>query len=171
MQNIQPSTLQYMMILYVKKGGYTTQLHESWACLISCNANGSVSTYCLKACRNCTIIAWNKCLSGSPTRFPVKSAPSRNGLKMKVKSATYFKLNKKLCITGNMNSYFLLKECTKWCLYAYGRRRRRFIYNFIFLDEQVLFLWMKLITVIKWLVIYIKRDWRQLYNYSVSLYW
>jgi hypothetical protein len=30
---------------------------------------------------------------------------------------------------------------------------------------------MKLITVIKWLVIYIKRDWRQLYNYSVSLYW
>jgi hypothetical protein len=27
---------------------------------------------------------------------------------MKVKSATYFKLNKKLCI--NMNSYFLLKD-------------------------------------------------------------
>jgi hypothetical protein len=35
-------------------------------------------------------------------RFPVKSAPSQNGLTMKVKSATYFKLNKnKLCI--NMN--------------------------------------------------------------------
>jgi hypothetical protein len=28
----------------------------------------------------------------------VKSAPSQNGLKMKVKSASYFKLNKKKCI-------------------------------------------------------------------------
>ena len=39
------------------------------------------------------------------------------------------------------------------------------MYNFIFLDEQVLFLWMKLINVIKWLVIYINRDRRQLYNH------
>ena len=61
-------------------------------------------------------------------RPQVKSAPSQNGLKIKVKSARYFKLNKKLCI--NMNSYFFAE---------------RFMYkNFIFLDEQVLFLWMKL---------------------------
>jgi hypothetical protein len=39
------------------------------------------------------------------------------------------------------------------------------MYNFIFLDEQVLFLWMQLINVIKWLVIYINRDRRQLYNH------
>jgi hypothetical protein len=32
---------------------------------------------------------------------PVKSTQSQNGLKMEVKSTTYFKLNKKLCI--NMN--------------------------------------------------------------------
>jgi hypothetical protein len=37
-----------------------------------------------------------------------RPAPSQIGLKMNVKSATYFKLNNKLCIV--MNSYFLLKD-------------------------------------------------------------
>jgi hypothetical protein len=34
--------------------------------------------------------------------------PSQIGLKMKVKLATYFKLNKKLCI--DMNYYFFMDE-------------------------------------------------------------
>ena len=36
--------------------------------------------------------------SNRPQSAPVKSVPSKNGLKMKVKSATYFKMNKKKCI-------------------------------------------------------------------------
>jgi hypothetical protein len=55
----------------------------------------------------------------------VKSAPSQNGLKMKVKSTTYFKLNKKWCI--NMNSYFLLKDS---CIILFFLMNR-----FFFMDE------------------------------------
>ena len=57
-------------------------------------------------------------------RFPVKSAPSQNGLKMKVKSATYFKLNKKWCI--NMNSYFWLKDS---CIILFFLMNRFYFYG------------------------------------------
>jgi hypothetical protein len=52
------------------------------------------------------------------------TAPSQNGLKMKVKLATYFKLNKKLCI--NMNSYFLLKDS---CIILFFLINRFFFYG------------------------------------------
>jgi hypothetical protein len=40
------------------------------------------------------------------------------------------------------------------------------MYNFIFIDEHVLFYESKklIYDLIKWLVIYIKRDWRQLFK-------
>ena len=57
-------------------------------------------------------------------RPQVKSAPSQNGLKIKVKSARYFKLNKKLCI--NMNSYFLLKDS---CIILFFLMNRFFSYG------------------------------------------